>query len=145
MKANFINRLDESKPPTRLCHTCRHFSNDYLFADKSSRIPKPCSVDSVRSQQSVSLGALATPSLRAHEILSPCLSRSRVPQIILSNPHILNTSVFTKENAFLTFPLLIIKCPVLSREQERQPKHLPQPPVERRSCALGLLARSGES
>ena len=109
VKANLINRLDGSKPQTRLCHTCTHFLNNYLFADKSRRIHKARSVVSVRSQPSVSLGALATPSPRAPEILSPCLSRSRVPQIILTNPHILNTSVFTKENAFLTFPLLIIK------------------------------------
>lgn len=48
-----------------------------------------------------------------------CSYKSQVClRIHLANPHVLNTSAFTKENAFLMFTLLIIKCLVLSRQKD---------------------------
>lgn len=132
VKANLIIKSNESKPQTKFCHRCGSFWGNYVFASGSSRFTQTILGSlsqhaQTESQPSVSLGALTVPRIlppptppqvSLHSFTCSYKSQECL-KIHLANPHILNTSAFTEENAFLPFTLLIIKCLVSGRQKDK--------------------------
>lgn len=103
VKANLIIKL---KLQTKFCCICRYFLRNYHKQVQQSSHSLFCG-------QAIVICVSRCPDLTSPEVSLHSFSYSYKSQecfkICLANLHILNTSSFTKENAFLTFTLLIIK------------------------------------